>query len=434
MNRPARLCLALLSAAAIASGTTGPAAAAPAELPSLGPDFQWGVAMSGFQSEGHAPDSNWSRYANSGQAHDTYRDSVDFYDRYAEDIDLAAGLGVKVYRLSIEWARVQPQPGVWDDRDFAFYDAVIAKIRAAGLRPMLTLDHWVIPGWEADRGGWKNQDMVTDWLANMRRVVDRYAADDPMWVTINEPMGYVAQSIQIGDIGIGDAVPMFDRLVQAHDTIYDYIHERQPGARVTSNIAQYPVIQNLTDLLFADRVRDKLDYLGLDFYYGTSLQNPPTTDLLGSELWKNAIEPEGIYYDLRNYSEKYGLPIYVVENGLPTGDAAPRPDGYDRADHLRDTVYWLQRAKADGIDVIGYNYWSLTDNYEWGSYSNRFGLYTVDVRNDPSLTRVPTDGVDAYREITANNGVPHDYRPTRQPAVCSIVVWTQSCVRPVTVP
>ncbi|MGX1809768.1 family 1 glycosylhydrolase [Nocardia sp. NPDC055321] len=419
-----------------ASGSgTGSSGGAPTTVQALGPDFFWGVSMSGFQSEGHAPDSNWSRHASSGSARDTYGDSVDFYTRYADDIDLAASLGVRVYRLSIEWARVQPHAGVWSEADFEFYDRVVQRIRAAGMRPMLTLDHWVIPGWADDRGGWKNKNMVSDWLANMRRVVDRYAPLDPLWVTINEPMGYVVQSIRIGDIGLLDALPMFERLVQAHSEIYDYIHARQPGARVTSNVAQYPIVQNLTDLLFVDRVRDKLDYLGIDFYYGASLSNPPTPALVGDELWKNAIEPEGIYYDLRSYAEKFpGLPLYVVENGMPTDNGLPRADGYDRGDHLRDTVYWIQRAKADGIDVIGYNYWSLTDNYEWGSYAPRFGLYTVDVKTDPTLTRRPTTAVPALRDITARGGVPADYRPTREPALCSIVTPAGSCLRPVSVP
>ncbi|MFE3541693.1 family 1 glycosylhydrolase [Nocardia sp. NPDC059177] len=435
--RPTRILCTLLAALALMTSamTTASATPAPATVPALGDDFLWGVSMSGFQSEGHAPDSNWRRYAESGRARDRYGDSVDFYTRYAEDIDLAAGLGVRVFRLSIEWARVQPRPGVWDDADFGFYDAVVRKIRAAGMRPMLTLDHWVIPGWAADQGGWRSPEMVTRWLANMRRVVDRYAPLDPLWVTINEPMGYVAQSIKIGDIGLPDAVPMFDRLVRAHREIYDYIHQRQPGAMVTSNVAQYPVVQNLTDLLFIDRVRDKLDYLGIDFYYGSSLQQPPTTALLGDELWKNTIEPEGIYYNLRAYAEKFpGLPLYVVENGLPTENGAPRADGYTRADHLRDTVYWIQRADLDGIEVLGYNYWSLTDNYEWGSYAPRFGLYTVDVTTDPGLTRRPTDAVPAYRAVTAANGVPADYRPTRAPAFCSILTPPDSCLRPVAVP
>jgi hypothetical protein len=67
--------------------------------------------------------------------------------------------------------------------------------------------------------------------------------------------------------------------------------------------------------------------------------------------------------------------------------------GYTGADHLRDHVYWVQRAMSGGVKVIGYNYWSLTDNYEWGSYRSRFGVYTADALADPALTRRPTDVV-----------------------------------------
>jgi beta-glucosidase len=93
-------------------------------------------------------------------------------------------------------------------------------------------------------------------------------------------------------------------------------------------------------------------------------------------------------------------------------------------------VFWLQRAKADGMNVIGYNYWSLTDNYEWGSYAPRFGLYTVDVRTDPSLTRRPTDAVGTYNQLIAAGGVPPGYRPVRAPSLCVLVDPPASCLSP----
>src|SRR5699024_2454045 len=156
---------------------------------------------------------------------------------------------------------------------------------------------------------------------------------------------------------------------------------------------------------------------------------------LFNEHWTVELEPEGIYYALRHYADRFPeLPLYIVENGMPTGDAAPRPDGQTRSEALRDTVYWIQRAKADGMDVIGYNFWSLADNYEWGSYAPRFGLYTVDVLGDPELTRRPTDGVGAYRQIVEDGGVSADYTPSRAPAWCSLVDGLDSCLDPVTVP
>jgi beta-glucosidase len=115
---------------------------------------------------------------------------------------------------------------------------------------------------------------------------------------------------------------------------------------------------------------------------------------------------------------------------MPTDNGEPREADYTRGDNLRDTIYWVQRAKADGMNVIGYNYWSLTDNYEWGSYRARFGLYTVDALDDPTLERKPTDAVPAYTEITGNGGVPEGYALERAPGVCSLVTSLDSCLNP----
>ncbi|WP_067699597.1 family 1 glycosylhydrolase [Nocardia jejuensis] len=430
--------LAMVVLAATAALTQGAGSAAarpepPARVAGLGPDFLWGVAASGFQSEGHAPDSNWSRYAASGKTRDAYRDSVDFYSRYVSDIQLAKRLGVKVYRIGIEWARIQPAPGVWDEAGLRFYDQVIGAITAAGMRPMLTIDHWVYPGWEADRGGWNNPEMVQDWLANARTVVDRFASADPLWVTFNEPLFYIANEMRTGNLPVASAPVMHDRIAQAHNDIYDYIHRVQPGAMVTSNVAYVPAGDDLANKPLLDKMAGRLDYIGIDYYYGMSADQPGA--FLSEDTWNNPLQAEGIYYALQHYSRNYpGVPLYIVENGMPTENGRPRPDGYTRADDLRDTVYWIQRAKADGMNVMGYNYWSLTDNYEWGSYTPRFGLYTVDVLTDPALTRRPTDAVPAYTDITRAGGVPADYRPTREPKLCSLIDAPASCADPVTVP
>ncbi|WP_067537374.1 family 1 glycosylhydrolase [Nocardia crassostreae] len=436
-TRRHRLAVLAATALAVLAGAA-PAAAtpAPARVPALGDGFHWGVAASGFQSEGHAPDSNWLRYIAAHPDYDRYGNSVDFYTRYASDIALAQDLGVNVYRIGIEWARLQPQAGVWDERGFAFYDKVVAAIRAAGMRPMLTLDHWVHPGWAAARGGWSSPDMVGDWLTNMRRVVDRYAGADPLWVTINEPAAYLMNEVRNGGLPAGELLTMQDRLAVAHNSIYDYIHAVQPGAMVTSNVAYIPAADDVVNGAMLDKIAAKLDYLGIDYYYGMS---PDTLARYGgfaqSALWQLPLQADGIYYTLRHYSTRFpGLPLYIVENGMPTENGAPRADGYTRADDLRDTLYWIQRAAADGMNIIGYNYWSLTDNYEWGSYTPRLGLYTVDVRNDPSLTRRPTDAVDAYLALTRDGGVPGDYLPTRAPATCSLVDALSSCTDPVTLP
>ncbi|MFC4373397.1 family 1 glycosylhydrolase [Nocardia halotolerans] len=425
--------IALAVAATLAAGHSPALGRPPAQLAPLAPDFLWGVAASGFQAEGDAPDSNWRRYAESDPAKDPYLNSVDFRQYYRSDIALAADLGVRVYRIGIEWARLQPQPGVWDEAAFAFYTDVIETITDAGMRPMLTLDHWVYPGWAADRGGWRDPGSVGNWLTNARRVVDRFAAADPLWVTFNEPTVYLLNELRNGGIGPGDVFTMGERIAQAHNSIYDYIHTVHPGALVTSNLAYIPAVDDAISGPLLELISARLDYIGIDYYYGLSPSQLPTLDI--DELWTMPLQSEGIYYALDHYARKFpGRPLYIVENGMPTENGLPRADGYTRADSLRDTVYWLQRAVADGIPLLGYNYWSLTDNYEWGSYTPRFGLYTVDVLTDPTLTRRPTDAVAAYRAITAAGGVPTDYRPTRAPVPCSLVDALRSCTDPVSVP
>ncbi|MFF0609313.1 family 1 glycosylhydrolase [Nocardia tengchongensis] len=417
--------LVLLSASSAAAEAPRDVGASP--LPS---GFLWGVAGSGFQSEGYSPDSNWSRYVAAGRTHDPVGTSVDFRHRYREDIARARDLGVKVFRLSVEWARLEPAPGQYDPAAWAYYDDVVAAVHEAGMRPMITLDHWVYPGWEFDRGGWRTDAMISDWLNNARQVVDRYASYDPMWITINEPVAYIAQEKQIGGLGSGDLPAAMDRLVQAHRGIYDYVHQVQPGAMVSSNVAYFPTGEEVIDTVFFNRVVDKLDFIGFDYYYSSSPTDFSFANV-AAEPWKVNSAPDGLYYALRHYARLYpGKPLYVVENGMPTPDGAPRPDGYTRPEHLADSVYWLERAVQDGVNVIGYNYWSLTDNYEWGSYEPRFGLYTVNVTSDPSLTRVPTPAVDTYRSIITHGGVAADYRPVHPATECSLVDILDSCLHP----
>ncbi|MQY04517.1 family 1 glycosylhydrolase [Actinomadura macrotermitis] len=405
-----------------------PAAAA---RPAIPPGFLWGVATSGFQSEGSFPDSNWTRYVarKATGVTDPYKDSVDFRHRYPQDIALAKGLGVKVFRTSLEWARIEPRRGVRDPRELAYYDDVVRRVRAAGMRPMLTLDHWVYPGWIADRGGWDDPRTGPDWLRNARFLVDRYKGQGVIWITFNEASQHLYHELRARPMSPAQLATMRDALLRTHRAAYDMIHRVDPGAPVTSNVAYGSVLNGLFDAALFNQITDKIDFIGVDYYYGANLENTTAVHSLTGEFWRIDPEPEGLYYVLRNYQRRLPrLPVYIVENGMPTDNGKARADGYTRADHLRDHVYWIQRAIADGVKVMGYNHWSLTDNYEWGSYRPRFGLYTVDVLKDPKLTRRPTDGVAAYRSIIANRGVPSGYVPKQRPGWCSVEDPVATCL------
>ena len=435
--------LSIFTAAILAlTATTAPTAAARAAEGDGAPPttavegFHWGVATSGFQVEGSGPDSNWKRYVDAaaprGEA-DPVGDAVDFWNRYPEEIARAAEMGVNTFRLSVEWARIEPAPGEYDDEALAHYDRIIDTIRGHGMVPMITMVHFTYPGWLADREGLLSDEAVPAFGRFADLITERWAGDGTMWVTLNEPLVFFKHEMTIGQVAPQDFGRFLDQIVAAHRLGYAAAHRADPDAMVTMNEAYLPMATDFTDTLIGDRVADVVDYVGIDYYYGVALNNLTTINAAWDDFAAVRPQPEVIYEAIKHYAQSYpGKPIYIVENGLPT-DNGGRADGVDRGDFLRDTAFWLQRAVADGYPVIGYNQWSLVDNYEWGSYAPRFGLYQVDVLTDPALERRPTTGVEAYREIIANGGVGPDYRPVLPGGWCSLSTIPDSCVNPVTV-
>ena len=391
---------------------------APAVAPArpLPADFLWGVSSSAFQSEGGNVDSTSLR-ANAASIkagkppQDPIGNSVDFRHRYREDIALARGLGINTYRISISWARVEPRRGQVDVAELAYYDDVIAALKEAGIQPLLTLDHFAYPGWVADQGGWINPRTVDDFVHYADLVAQRWHADVRYWLTFNETAADMCIDIADRASGVGDAGAIRRHIVSAHRRTYELIHRMDPQALVSSNIPWMGdttlsrLVQEATDWAFLDQIADRMDYVAVDYYASDF------TDLTkGNAHWYP--DPPGLYRALRYLGARFpGLPVLVAENGMATADGKPRDDGVKREDALRDSVYWVQRARADGVPVIGYMVWSLTDNFEWGSYSPRFGLYTVNVLTDPTLARIPTAAVPAYAALIAGRGVPDFYRP-----------------------
>ncbi|GAA3241304.1 glycoside hydrolase family 1 protein [Actinocorallia longicatena] len=408
-------------------------AAGPAEATSRFPkDFLWGVSLSGFQSEGHFPDSNWTRYA---RKQEKYRNAADFRHRYPGDLKLARGLGVGVFRTSVEWARIEPKRGRWNWKEIRYYDDLFRRMRAGGMRPMITLNHWVHPGWVSDQGGWSSKRTEADFQRFARFVVGRYSGMGALWITFNEPSQYIFHEVTDGGMPVAKVPVMRAALVRAHRRAYDMIHRVDPGARVSTNVAYGSVLNGISDAAVFNDVTDKLDFIGVDYYYGASVGNTSAWQAATGAFWNIESEPEGLYFVLKNYQRRLPrLPVYIVEAGMPTDGGKRRADGYTRSQHLRDHLYWVQRAIGDGVKVMGFNYWSLTDNYEWGSYRPRFGLYTVNVQSDPALKRRPTDAVATYRAIIARRGVPSGYMPVKRPAWCSVEDPVATCLGSVPTP
>lgn len=376
-------------------------------------DFVWGVSASGWQSEGGNVDSNWDRYNRETAGQDPYGRSVDFRHRYREDIGLAKAMGCNTFRIGINWARVEREAGTWDEGELAYYDDVIAAMLEAGMAPLITLDHFVYPGWVDRQGGWGNPDTVAGFVRFSRMIAQRYVQRVKWWLTFNEAAFCMIIEKKYRKLDRKGLKAISRHMVQAHREVYDLVKALNPAAQVSSNVVccgeglLSRALQWWTDRLFLGQVEDKLDYFGFDFYY-----RGITREVLKGRAGDADPAPDGLYRALKRYASRYPkLPILIAENGMPTLDNAPRADGVTREAALRDCIHYTQKARAEGVNVIGYMYWSLTDNFEWGKYGPRFGLYTVDVMSDPQLARKPTPAVAAYKEIISNRGLPDGYVP-----------------------
>ena len=370
-------------------------------------NFIWGVSASGWQSEGGNVDSNWDRYNAETPTQDRYGSSVDFRHRYREDIARAKDLGVGMFRIGINWARVQPREGVYDQTELAYYDDVVDAMLEAGLQPLITLDHFVYPGWVDRQGAWTDPKTVADFTAFCDLIARRYVSKVKWWLTFNEAAAFIIIEKKYRKLDRKSVRAMSRNLVKAHRDVYDLIHALDPAARVSSNVicCGEGLLSRYADWMsnawFLNHVLDKIDYFAFDYYYIGI-----TREVLKGRIWEADPAPDGLYRALKRYAKRYPtLPLLIAENGMPTLNNAPRADGHTREGVLRDCIYWTQRAHDEGVNVIGYMYWSLTDNFEWGHYGPRFGLYTVDVAEDASLTRIPTPAVDVYRDIIRHRGV-----------------------------
>ncbi len=473
--------------------------------------FLLGVATAGFQIEGGyngpgQPANNWFGWESVGRVEPS-GNAIGFWERPEESLDRAAELGCNSFRLSVEWARVVPEPVGMDRSALERYQAIVTGCVERGLEPLVTLHHFTHPDWLGD-DFWLRPDAPDRFRGWAEVAVDALAPLVRHWVTINEinvlSIGtWLLGMFPPGRLGaLGDAAIAVDNLLAAHVAAYDVIHRMRPDAIVTTNnscMSLYDQDRLLIDLLLArsmgverhdvgswlegrrrqhdavlppvgmaerllrgfsaarapygagpigrlpsaggsrsGRLRHglpnralravyespherTLDVIGLDYYEPVASRHfrLPGHRTSGGrnrlpvrELWDDAPDPAGLTRWLHaQQALTPGIPFWVVENGMCNlvrqGRSHLRPDGWDRPRYLRENIAAVVAAADGGVPVHGYWHWSLVDNYEWGSYEPRFGLYGIDrYRGEHGMRWLETDslGDDAagtYRRIIA---------------------------------
>ena len=342
----------------------------------------------------------------------------DHYNLFKEDFNLAQEGGHNAHRFSIEWSRIEPEEGKFDEKEIEHYRNVMQALRDRGLEPFVTLWHWTEPIWFIEKGGWANKESVEYFSKFAQKVVGEYKDLVKFWIVVNEPnvglgFGYFLGSQPPGKKGIVNFILGFLNLFSAFKLVSQKIKEINPVAEIgiANSITHYdikifsklyflvvPVIKFFSRYFLRKSI-PYCTFIGCNYYsrhiVSSQKKNiqPEKRNDLGWEIY-----PEGIFHILKEV-QKYNLPIYITENGLADSDDSKRSTFI--ADHLK----WLHKAIEEGADVRGYFHWSLLDNFEFPDargFWPRFGLIEIDYK---TLERKPRKSFYEYAKICKNNAV-----------------------------
>ena len=398
-------------------------------------NFMWGTATAAHQVEGNNTNNNWYNWEyqkdsnGKSRIHNNDKSGIaaNHWNLYKNDIGLMNDLGVKYYRFSVEWSKIEPEIGVIDEEALEHYRNVCNALIDSGLTPVITLHHFTHPMWFENLGGFEKEENIKYFIQFSEIVFNRLSDIVPIWCTINEPAVYVSQGYFNGVFPPGKKDPLLagnvlKNLLNAHVRVYRHLKTLPNGNHVqiglVKNITQFDPLRrwHILDWYFSGILNDvftnsslnllstgefdfylpgmanishknsdainSLDFIGLNYYSRMHVKGhlstvaPFTFELRPEEDIQTdmpyAIYPEGFYRAVKTIS-KLSVPIIITENGI-----ADHKD--DRRDlFIKRYLYALYRSMKDGYDIRGYFYWSLMDNFEWAEgYMMKFGLYEVD--------------------------------------------------------
>ena len=374
--------------------------------------FWWGTSTASFQNEdrGMAPDdplnfrTDWDVFAEEGKAPARGDKAVYSWTRFDLDLKALRQLGVTHFRFGVEWARVEPKPGVINEKALARYVDMARQLRAAGIEPVVNLWHFTFPDWLYDRknkgrANFLHPDVKEAWRTHVTRVVRAMKPHVRIYVPQNEPNGALNLGWIAGHWPPGLLLSPFTykRALRSAAEMFrdaaEIIHRERPGSIVMGIYSipdwQRSPIGDPTALVYnivqrqnfdhLDMVADSMDVIGVNYYYAQEASLMRFLNRGHGEMSSNytqmgwRIVPEGLYNVLTAVHQRYDKPIVITENGLGTQSEQKR------IRYFREHIAQIRRAMADGVDVRGYFPWTLVDNYEWREgWHGQFGLFSFD--------------------------------------------------------
>lgn len=398
-------------------------------------NFTWGVATASHQIEGNNK-NNWTDFEQKTGIEKS-AEACEHWIRWKEDFNLIEQLGVNSYRLSIEWSRIQPEKGEWDQSAVDQYCEMVDDLLSRNIRPMITLHHFSHPIWFEELGGFYNRENISFWVDYCQRIFELLNEKVNDWCTINEPevfsiMGYHMKMFPPGKSSVFKTIRVMKNMIYAHASAYRTLKNINPQARVglAKNVTLFDPLRRwnllhwITTLILnyiwngaiisglkkgrmfgskIDNAKNSFDFIGLNYYTHvlTSPFLPQTTEI---DLPKREHETmtdfgytmyaEGLERAVKLVS-KLNVPIEITENGVADSDDKLRPL------HLKRHIWQISKLIEQGHDIRSYYHWSLMDNFEWAEgYKLRFGLYHVDYNTQERTLK--QSGMDYQKVIQSN--------------------------------
>jgi beta-glucosidase len=387
--------------------------------------FLWGCSTSSYQVEGNNTNNQWWEWEKT-TGHERCGKACDHYNLFEKDFKLIKKLGHNTHRFSIEWSRIEPREGFFDQKEVEHYKEVITSLKNKDILPIVTFHHFTNPLWFERRGGWLKCRNIYYFIRYVRKVADVLHPYTKYWIIINEPNVYAGHSYALGKWppqhkSVHEAVRVLNNMAKAHRLSYDTIHAMQKKAvvgtanaiivydsktnsifdRITTHIRNY-----LFNKRFINAVKNKVDFIGINYYTRNIIEFNIKNPMLGNTRTKDKAEktdmgweiyPEGMYRTIKEIS-CYNKPLMITENGISTTDDKLR------CKFLIDHLQQLKRAIDDGFNVIGYLHWSIMDNFEWDyGYKQHFGLVAV---NRKTMKRKVKPSALLFRRIIESGKLP----------------------------
>lgn len=338
-------------------------------------------------------------------------EAVDHLNRYEHDLDIAKNLNLNAFRFSIEWSRVEPEEGKWDESTIEYYRKYLKAIKKRGLEPVVNLWHWTNPVWFEELGGFEKRSNKRYFLRYAATIIEEFGEDLKYVIIHNEPNIYAWFSFVEGiwppaKKSKTSFLKVYSTLVASHRQTYKLLKDRAPHIQYTSvpqMVLNVPKDSNnywhklsagtsnvFNNWLWLWMTRGCYDFIGFNNYFKNyvrgmgpkGIDNPksPINDL----GWY--MEPAGAAEMAQAIHRRYpAKPIMITENGV-----ADSRDKH-RQWWLEKTLASLSDARSQGVDIIGYFHWSLLDNFEWAEgWWPKFGLVAVDREHDMKRTVRPS--------------------------------------------